>query len=85
MLDTEVFLTQRENATALEKRGLVELAGREDRAELSAWEGRPVRWGARLTPYGHDTLAYARSRPQPAPSPGGTDPHRRLVSSPRRR
>ncbi|MER6785755.1 hypothetical protein ABT330_14225 [Streptomyces sp. NPDC000658] len=31
----------------LAARGLVELAGREDRAELSAWEGRAARWAAR--------------------------------------
>ncbi|MCX5559488.1 DUF6417 family protein [Streptomyces sp. NBC_00038] len=79
VLDTEVLPTQRENVTALEKHGLVELAGREDRAELSAREGRAVRWAARLTLYGHDTLAYAQPRLQPAPSPGGTDSDRRLV------
>ncbi|MFE2266632.1 hypothetical protein [Streptomyces griseosporeus] len=42
----------------LERAGLAELAGREVRAELSAWEGCPVRWAARLTGHGHDVLAY---------------------------
>ncbi len=34
----------------LAARGLVELAGREDRAGLSAWEGRAVLWPARPSP-----------------------------------
>nr|QIY77517.1 hypothetical protein HEP84_47605 [Streptomyces sp. RLB1-33] len=32
----------------------MELADREDRAELAVLEGRSVRLAARLTPYGHD-------------------------------
>ncbi|WP_240364011.1 DUF6417 family protein [Streptomyces sp. RLB3-6] len=64
---------------ALENQGLIELADREDRAELSALEGRPVWWAARLTPYGHDTLAYAQSRPRPEPTPGEVAPDRQLV------
>ncbi|GAX57859.1 DUF6417 family protein [Streptomyces olivochromogenes] len=64
---------------ALESQGLVELACREDRAELSALEGWPVRWAARLTPYGHDTLAYAESRPRPESTSGEADPERQLV------
>ncbi|WP_256917444.1 DUF6417 family protein [Streptomyces hilarionis] len=55
----------------LAARGLVELAGREDRAELSAWEGRAVRWAARPSPCGHDLLLYSRLRPQPAPDGPG--------------
>ncbi|MER6562118.1 DUF6417 family protein [Streptomyces sp. NPDC001027] len=56
-------------------RGLTELADREDRAALSAWEGRAVRWAARLTASGHDLLLYRRFRPQsaagaPGPGPG---------------
>ncbi|MGW6928043.1 DUF6417 family protein [Streptomyces sp. NPDC054950] len=57
----------------LAERGLTELAGREERAALSAWEGRAVRWAARLTAPGHDLLLYSRFRPQPAentPGPG---------------
>ncbi|MDX3119250.1 MULTISPECIES: DUF6417 family protein [Streptomyces] len=57
----------------LAARGLVELAGREDRAELSAWEGRAVQWAARPTPCGHTLLLYSCLRPQPdpdAPGPG---------------
>ncbi|MFF7884089.1 DUF6417 family protein [Streptomyces sp. NPDC007896] len=64
---------------ALESQGLVELAGREDRAELSALEGRPVRWAARLTLYGHDTLTYGCSRPRAEPPPGEAAPNRQLV------
>ncbi|MFF0134620.1 DUF6417 family protein [Streptomyces mirabilis] len=30
----------------------------------------PVRWAARPTPYGHDTLAYGCSRPRAEPPPG---------------
>ncbi|MER6557430.1 DUF6417 family protein [Streptomyces sp. NPDC001027] len=54
-------------------RGLTELADREDRAALSAWEGRAVRWAARLTAPAHDLLLYNRLRPRPsaaAPGPG---------------
>ncbi|MEH0450288.1 DUF6417 family protein [Streptomyces sp. B21-102] len=59
----------------LAERGLTELADREDRAALSAWEGRAVRWAARLTAPGHDLLLYRRFRPQsaagtPGPGPG---------------
>ncbi|MCQ9178657.1 hypothetical protein KMT30_06355 [Streptomyces sp. IBSBF 2953] len=60
----------------LAARGLVELAGREDRAELSAWEGRAVRWAARPTPCGHDLLLYSRLRPQPAAEEPGPGLHR---------
>jgi hypothetical protein len=57
----------------------VELAGREERAELSALEGRPVRWAARLTPYGHDTLAYGCSRPRAEPPLRGEESDRQVV------
>ncbi|MER6560561.1 DUF6417 family protein [Streptomyces sp. NPDC001027] len=57
--------------------GLVEEADRETRAELSAWEGRAVRWAVRLSAAGHDLLAYARTRPAPASS--GPGPRERLV------
>ncbi|MFF7928976.1 DUF6417 family protein [Streptomyces mirabilis] len=77
-LDTELLPAHQQQVNALECQGLVELAGREDRAELSALEGRPVRWAARLTPYGHDTLAYAQSRPRPEPT-SPADPDRQLV------
>ncbi|MFI5877087.1 hypothetical protein ACIBAH_32460 [Streptomyces sp. NPDC051445] len=33
----------------LAERGLAEFADRDDRAALSAWEGRAVRWAVRLT------------------------------------
>lgn len=32
-------------------------------------EGRPVRWAARLTPHGHDTLTYGLLRPRAEPAP----------------
>ncbi|MEH0557326.1 DUF6417 family protein [Streptomyces sp. B21-101] len=57
----------------LAERGLTEFASREDRAALSAGEGRAVRWAARLTGPGHDLLLYSRFRPQPdegTPGPG---------------
>ncbi|MFG3590733.1 DUF6417 family protein [Streptomyces sp. NPDC047990] len=68
-LDTEFLLLHQQQAGALAAHGLVELAGREDRAELSVLEGRPVRWAARLTPHGHDTLAYGLLRPRAEPAP----------------
>ncbi|MFF4733865.1 hypothetical protein ACFY3M_53680 [Streptomyces mirabilis] len=46
-LDTELVPPHPQHVSALENQGLVELAGREDRAELSALEGRFVRWAVR--------------------------------------
>ncbi|GAX57080.1 hypothetical protein [Streptomyces olivochromogenes] len=43
-LDTELLPAHQRQVNAPENQGLVELAGSEDRAELSALEGRPVRW-----------------------------------------
>ncbi|MEU5255156.1 hypothetical protein [Streptomyces longwoodensis] len=64
--------------------GLVELAERDERAELSARVGRPVRWAARLTGQGRDLLLYARSQPA-AGGPAAPGPEYRLSSSyPRR-
>ncbi|MFG2425160.1 DUF6417 family protein [Streptomyces sp. NPDC048448] len=63
-LDTEFLLPHQQHAGALAGQGLVELAGRDDRAELSVLEGRPVRWAARLTPHGRDALTYGRLRPR---------------------
>ncbi|MEV6117650.1 DUF6417 family protein [Streptomyces sp. NPDC052109] len=59
--------------------GLVELADREMRAELSAHEGGPVRWAARLTGHGRDVLAYTEASPAPDHDPGGPAPGERLV------
>ncbi|MFE2473101.1 DUF6417 family protein [Streptomyces mirabilis] len=78
-LDTELLPPHQQQVNALENQGLVELACREDRAELSVLEGRPVRWAARLTPYGHDTLVYGQSRPRAEPPPGEAAPDRQLV------
>ncbi|MFD7053210.1 DUF6417 family protein [Streptomyces mirabilis] len=78
-LDTELLPPHQQQVNALENQGLVELASREDRAELSALEGRPVRWAARLTPYGLDTLAYGCSRPRVEPSSVEAAPDRQLV------
>jgi hypothetical protein len=75
VLEGPEHISQREGVAALERAGLAELAGREVRAELSAWEGRPVRWAARLTGQGHDVLAYHRHGPaisRPEPGPGQT-------------
>ncbi|MDX3762564.1 DUF6417 family protein [Streptomyces sp. AK02-04a] len=44
----------------------------------------PVRWAARLTLYGHDTLTYGQSRPRAEPPPGGEEADRKameLISS----
>ncbi|MFF1744867.1 hypothetical protein [Streptomyces mirabilis] len=73
-LDTERFPPRQLQVNALENQGLVELADREDRAELSALECWPVRWAARLTPHGYDTITYGRSRPRAEPSPGEEGP-----------
>ncbi|MEU0823126.1 DUF6417 family protein [Streptomyces mirabilis] len=78
-LDAELLPSHQQQVNALENQGMVELACRDDRADLSALEGRPVRWAARLTPYGHDTLAYGQSRPRAKPSPGSAGPDRQLV------
>ncbi|MEV5842230.1 DUF6417 family protein [Streptomyces sp. NPDC051985] len=53
--------------------GLLVVADRETRAELSAWEGRPVRWAVRLSAIGHDVIAFARSQPAPARSEPAAD------------
>lgn len=73
VLDTDITLQGR---NLLLRLGLVTSADRETRAELSAWEGRPVRWAGQLSPAGHDLLAYARSRPAPTPAAAkrGTTP-----------
>ncbi|MFF4977931.1 DUF6417 family protein [Streptomyces sp. NPDC001083] len=63
-LDTEFLLLHQQHASVLAGQGLVELAGREDRAELSVLESRTVRWAGRLTPHGHDALTYGRYRPR---------------------
>ncbi|MFD1277231.1 DUF6417 family protein [Streptomyces kaempferi] len=68
-LDTEFLLPHQQHAGALAGQGLVELAEREDRAELSVLEGLPVRWAARLTPHGHDTLTYGRRCPRAEATP----------------
>ncbi|WP_329375957.1 hypothetical protein [Streptomyces sp. NBC_01483] len=70
-LDTELLPPHQQQVNVLENQGLVELACPEDRAELSVLEGGPVRWAARLTSYGHDTLTYGCSRPRAEPPPGG--------------
>lgn len=67
----------RRAARILAGQGLMETADRETRAELSAWEGRPVRWAVRLAAAGHDLLAYDCSRPDPVASRPG--PGERLV------
>ncbi len=72
-------LSVKQRVRGLADRGLVEIAGREDRAELSAWDGSVVLWAARLSPAGHDLLLYARTRPRPGSAVGEPDAGRRLV------
>ncbi|MEU3611557.1 DUF6417 family protein [Streptomyces sp. NPDC006872] len=64
-------------ARKLADHGLLQTADRETRAELSAWEGRPVRWAVRVSTAGHDLLLYHRVRPLPTPVVPG--PGQRLV------
>ncbi|MCC5481242.1 DUF6417 family protein [Streptomyces barringtoniae] len=59
--------------------GLVELAGREMRAELSVYEGGPVVWAARLTGHGRDVLVYTEASPAPDRQFGGPADGERLV------
>ncbi|WP_328834774.1 DUF6417 family protein [Streptomyces europaeiscabiei] len=72
-------LSMKQQVWGLADRGLVEIAGREDRAELSAWEGTMVLWAARLSAAGHDLLLYARTRPRPGNAVEEPDAGRRLV------
>jgi hypothetical protein len=57
----------------------VELAGREMRAELSVYEGRPVGRAARLTGHGRDVLAYTEASPAPDRQPVGPVDGEQLV------
>lgn len=59
--------------------GRAELADRDTRAELSALHSRPVRWAARLTPYGRDALLYARVLPLPVQDPDEPAPGEQYV------
>ncbi|MFF7358350.1 DUF6417 family protein [Streptomyces filipinensis] len=59
--------------------GLVELADRVMRAELSAYASRPVMWAARLTGHGQDVLAYTEASPAPAHLPESPADGERLV------
>jgi hypothetical protein len=59
--------------------GLVEVADPVMRAELSAHEGRPVVWAARLTGHGRDVLLYAEASPTPEHRPEGPAIGERLV------
>ncbi|MFQ6143790.1 hypothetical protein ACLMNJ_12010 [Streptomyces seoulensis] len=51
---------------------LVELADQRTRVELSADEGRPVLRAMRLSPAGHEVLAYRDAETAPAPHRAGT-------------
>jgi hypothetical protein len=75
VVDEEEHVLFRRGVEAVVGEGLVELAGRETCAELSAYAARPVRWAARLTGHGRDVLVFARGRAltEPevcAPAPG---------------
>ncbi|MGW1169118.1 DUF6417 family protein [Streptomyces sp. NPDC002550] len=65
VLADELLPRQQRLVDAAAGQGLAELADRETRAELSAYEDRPVRWAARLSPHGHDALTYADADPTP--------------------
>ncbi|MET7609279.1 DUF6417 family protein [Streptomyces avermitilis] len=52
------------------RQGLAEVADREIRAELSAYDGKPVLWAARLSAHGHDALESGAASPTPAAHPG---------------
>ncbi|MGW4566469.1 DUF6417 family protein [Streptomyces sp. NPDC004561] len=49
------------------------------RAELSAYEGVPIRWAARLTGHGQDALAYAEASPSAGHLPDGSADGERLI------
>lgn len=66
-LSTESHPAPQRSVVTAAGQGLIELADRETRAELSAYEGRPVRWAARLSAQGHDVLTYLQASPVPAP------------------
>ncbi|WP_328349356.1 DUF6417 family protein [Streptomyces sp. NBC_00445] len=69
VLDNDVPGSFQQSVESAVREGLAELADRETRAELSAHEGRPIRWAIRLTPYGGDARVYARARPAAGPDP----------------
>ncbi|MEV0982615.1 DUF6417 family protein [Streptomyces sp. NPDC049915] len=72
VLSTDVPPGLQQSLQTAAAQGLVELADREVRAELSAYEGRPVLWAARLSAQGHDVLTYLNA--SPAPTPHSTPP-----------
>lgn len=59
--------------------GLVELADREMRAELSVYAGWPILWAARLSPHGRDVVTYTDASPDPAPDHESVADGERLV------
>ncbi|MFI6359293.1 DUF6417 family protein [Streptomyces sp. NPDC050743] len=65
MLSGDLRPNHQQGVESVAAQGLAELADREMRAELSAHEGRPILWAARLTPQGHDVLAYTDASPAP--------------------
>ncbi|WP_329522589.1 DUF6417 family protein [Streptomyces jietaisiensis] len=69
VLDNDVPDSFQQSVESAVREGLAELADRETRAELSAHHGHPIRWAARLTPYGGDARVYARARPVDEPGP----------------
>ncbi|MGW1506088.1 hypothetical protein ACWCQW_47875 [Streptomyces mirabilis] len=52
-LGVELLQPHQQHVNAFENQGLAEFPGLEDLAELSALEGRRVRWAPCLTPCGH--------------------------------
>jgi hypothetical protein len=70
ILPADLLVSRRPAVEAAARHGLAELADRDTRAELSAYEGGPVMWAARLSAQGHDVLAYGDASPAPVSRPG---------------
>ncbi|WP_225102443.1 DUF6417 family protein [Streptomyces sp. CoH27] len=66
VLSSDVLPQHQQAVETAAGQGLAEVADREMRAELSALEGHPILWAARLTGLGHDVLTYAEASPAPA-------------------
>lgn len=66
---TETLGLSRNSVERLVVAGLAEWADPVQRAELSAYAGRPVVWAARPSGEGHDVLLYTEARARPTPQP----------------
>lgn len=66
---TETLGLSRGSVDQIVRVGLAEWADQIQRAELSAYAGRPVAWAARPSSEGHDVLLYTEARTRPTPQP----------------